>query len=180
MKTFRQKGLQFEITISKLLSSWLDSELGTNELHFWRTHGSGSVQTKVKNVSPDFFSGDIVPLTEASKKYFKNILVECKNTELTDSFLRNNFLPSQLDEFLQKLYHQMKEKEKKYGMLFIKRNRGVIWCVVITDRDSVTAQLDAFFELKIYDRRKEYVILITDLNKLISNYKFSSFFLNFI
>lgn len=182
MKTFRQKGLNFEITVSKLLSSWINRELDDKDLHFWRTQGSGSVSTRLKVSKIDFFSGDITPLTEYSKKYLTNILIECKNTELDNNYLRNSFFPKQLDEYIDKLYSQVEENNKKYGFLFLKRNRGKIWLIILTKDDKISLDKisDNISIIKISSSSKNYQLFITDLNELIDKVQFSQFFLNFI
>lgn len=177
MKNFRQKGLNFEIRVARLLSSWINRCYNDNRLHFWRTSGSGSISSKIKNIATDFFTGDITPLTDVSKKYFINIIVECKNVEFDNNFFRSSFIPTLLQEYIDKLYEQMKINNKKHGFLFLKRNRGIIWLLII-DTDEI--KYTDFDYIRIKDTKRDYYISLIDFNTLVQKVNFEIFFNNFI
>ena len=79
MKTFRGKGLGFEIEISKHLSKWVT---GSSKKHiFWRSMSSGGLSTNqiVKEMTGDIMAID--PQGEDLVRYFN---IECKRRSKID------------------------------------------------------------------------------------------------
>jgi hypothetical protein len=83
MKTFRQKGINFEIEIAKTLSRWIgDSK---RKYCLWRSLGSGSLATRAQNFEFVEQSGDICALSEKGREFTSRIYVECKRWKTLDN-----------------------------------------------------------------------------------------------
>ena len=109
----RDKGLQFEITIARILSKWL----GSSKDILWRSPGSGSVALNENK-------GDITPLDKRGEQLMNLISIECK-------FYKDLELLSLVDKprnksnvILNFWLQTKKGSNNKIPLLIMKRNFG--------------------------------------------------------
>lgn len=121
MKTFRQKGLGFEIEIAKMLSKWAKESLQVEEKNlFWRTHGSGSAYGKLQS---QFMAGDVVAVHPSVESFSNRVYIEAKRWKDIDLFGLYDGRNSSFSEVVGKSVKQAKKQNKICWFIF-KRNRA--------------------------------------------------------
>jgi hypothetical protein len=125
MKNSKNKGNEFERTISKKISMWWSS--GLRDDLFWRTQGSGGRYTqRIKfNIKTHNQEGDITNTHPLGMEFADNFVVECKHYKdinlwgiITDS-------KNKLIEWWDKL-NELTKKENKTPWLIVKENNKPI------------------------------------------------------
>lgn len=104
MKTFRSKGLNYEIEISKKLSKWITG--GKKDRVLWRSMSSGGLFTKnIVNID-----GDICSVENESIEFCKFFVVECKRRSKVNIM---SFLYSKDKSDMIQFWNQVIEASKK-------------------------------------------------------------------
>lgn len=166
MKTFRNKGLSYEIEIAKKLSKWITGK--ENKKVLWRSMSSGSLSTRnVVNID-----GDITSIDSEGEEFCSLFVLECKRRNKTDicNVVLNKKSRCSFLEFWSQVYIVSK-KSNKIPLLIVKEDyRQDIICMETSFFESLAVNIN-----NIQVKTEEFHLTVCNLESLLSNIEYSSF-----